>query len=153
MHYISSVLKLFHSLIWGVDEYLSLKFKSTWTSLSAASVCHPPFSIQTKHSVRLTLLQSNSSRAHSHWGLKLFKEKAQSKLTHRFDTLLSNISSPCTFLLYADSEGCAARVLWLRVSRASFCARDVQSGAMSLSFYNTSAQWKIIIIFLVLSCL
>ncbi len=35
MHYISSVLELFHSLIWGTDECLSLKFKSTWTSLSA----------------------------------------------------------------------------------------------------------------------
>ncbi len=35
MHYISSVLELFHSLTWGTDECLSLKFKSMWTSLSA----------------------------------------------------------------------------------------------------------------------
>ncbi len=152
MHYISSVLKLFHSLIWGTDEYLSVKFKSTWTSLSAAAVCHPQFSIQTARRVRL--LQPNSSRAHSYWGLKLFKEKAPSKLTHKLNTLRSNISSPCNFLLYADSEGCAACVLWLRVSRASFCARDAHCATvLSISFYNTSAQWKIVIVFLVLSYL
>ncbi len=38
MHYISSVLELFHSLIWGTDECLSLKFKSTWL-LSLRCVC------------------------------------------------------------------------------------------------------------------
>ncbi len=77
---------------------------------------------------------------------------------HRFNTLLINISSLCTFIFYADSEGCAACVLWLSVvSNALFCARYAHCAALywSLLFYNTFAQWKIIIIiiivFLVLS--
>ncbi len=108
-------------------------FKSINSSLrellSLLSVClSSSVSIQTARRVRL--LQSNSSRAHSNWCLKLFKEKAQSKLTHRCNTLRINISSLCTFLLYADSEGCAACVLWLRVSRASFCAWDAHCTAL-----------------------
>ncbi len=57
---------------------------------------------------------------------------------HIFNTVLFNISSPCTFL-------CGLRgpcSLWLHVvSRASFC----------LSFYNTLAQWNIIVSCSVLS--
>ncbi len=76
MHYISSVLKfnlryrwILHSLNSSLREILSpLRLP----------VCHPPFSSQTARRVRL--LQLNSPRAHSYWGLKLFKEKAQTRL-------------------------------------------------------------------------
>ncbi len=85
------------------------------------------------------------------------------KLTHRFNTVLINISSLWTFLYYANSERrnahpvrrmmrlkqhwVTAHRLWLSVvSRASFCARDSHCASPSLHS-------KLIIVFLVLSYL
>ncbi len=82
-----------------------VKFKSTCLS---SSVQH---SNRASRSVTTVKLFKSAQLLRFKTVRKELKEKAQSKLTHRFNTLRINISSLCTFLLYEESEGCAACVL------------------------------------------
>ncbi len=76
VHYTSSVLRLFHSLIGGTDEYLS---HSIQVQVNSSLRCgYLSSSIQHSNcALRLVTAVKLSSRTHSNWGLKLLKEKAQ----------------------------------------------------------------------------